>query len=142
MSIAIVCRSGSMGATDRQPLANTPVTARLRARHNNRVGAVYSSLYAFWLARHAAISTGTNRRDSYSVILFDHALYSAVNNDFTSTPEALLDMVLPYGAGGGTNFNMALESARQCMENNWSTERYGWSWYLAFKTLVDRAYRL
>ncbi|KAI0692274.1 hypothetical protein BC835DRAFT_1277959 [Cytidiella melzeri] len=116
-------RSGSMAATDRLPLSNTPVTTRLRGRHNNRIGAVYSSLYTFWQARHAALTAGANRRDAYSVILFDHALYNAVNNDFTSTPDALLDLVLPYGAGGGTEFNMALQAAQRSMSDNWSTER-------------------
>lgn len=112
-----------MSATDRLPLSNTPVTALLRARHNNRIGAVYSSLHTFWQARHSALTGGANRRDSYSVILFDHAEYAAVNNDFTSTPDALLNLVIPYGSGGGTNFNMALQAAQRCMENHWSTER-------------------
>lgn len=112
-----------MSGGDRQPLVNTPVTAKLRARHNNRVGAVYSSLYTFWQARHASLNGAANRRDAYSVILFDHGLYMAVNNDFASTPDALLDMVMPYGAGGGTNFDMALKETQRCMQNHWSTER-------------------
>lgn len=112
-----------MGGNDRRPLANTPVTARLTAYHDNRVGAVYSSLHAFWQARDGAVAAGANRRDTYSVILFDHDLYMAVDNDFTSSPDELLELVLPYGAGGGTNFNMALQEVQRCMEDNWSTER-------------------
>lgn len=112
-----------MGGNDRLPLSHTPVTGRLRTSHNNRLGAVYSSLYTFWIARHAALSGVANRRDAYSVILFDHALYKAVDNDFTSTPDMLLNLILPYGVGGGTDFNMALQEVQRCMQSHWSTER-------------------
>ena len=113
-----------MSHTDKRPLDGTPITAKLRQNHNNRVGAVYSSLYSFWQARHAALNAGTARRDSYSIILFDHELHNAINNDFASTPDALINLLLPYGARGGTNFNKALQAAQQCMETHWSTERY------------------
>jgi hypothetical protein len=112
-----------MGHTDRRPLNNTPVTTTLRNRHNNRLGSVYSSLYMFWQARHASINVGANRRDAYSVILFDYAINNAINNDFSNTPDALLNLVLPYSAGGGTDFNMALQATQHCMEAHWSTER-------------------
>lgn len=121
-------RSGSMSGRDRSPLPNTPVTNQIVARHNNRVGAVYSSLYAFWKARDSAVNNGSggaiNRRDAYSVILFDQDVRTVIDNDFTSAPEALLAQVLPVGAGGGTNFTLALRSAQELMENNWSTERF------------------
>lgn len=113
-----------MSGGDRRPLDGTPVTATLRQRHNNRIGAVYSSLFTFWQARHSAITAGATRRDAYSVLLFDHALYNAVTNDFTSTPEALLNSLIPYGAGGGTEFNMALQGAQRCIDDHWSTERF------------------
>ncbi|KAI0089047.1 hypothetical protein BDY19DRAFT_993280 [Irpex rosettiformis] len=119
----VVDRSGSMSHGDKRPLDGTPITATLRQRHNNRVGAVYSSLYSFWQARHAAITAGAARRDSYSVILFDHELHRAVTNDFASTPDALINSLLQYGARGGTNFDLALQEAKRCMENHWSTER-------------------
>ena len=121
-------RSGSMSGRDRSPLPNTPVTNQIVARHNNRVGAVYSSLYAFWKARDSAVNNGSggaiNRRDAYSVILFDQDVRTVIDNDFTSAPEALLAQVLPVGAGGGTNFTLALRSAQELMENNCSTERF------------------
>ena len=114
--------------TDRRPLPNTPVTSRISAQHNNRVGAVYSSLYAFWQARDTAVggsSTGAiNRRDAYSVVLFDHGVSTVVDNDFTSNPDALLNVVLPFGDGGGTNYTRALERTQALMEQNWSTERF------------------
>lgn len=112
-----------MGVQDRTPLRNTPVTNKIVRRHNDRLGAVYSSLYAFWSARHGALNGTANRRDSYSVILFDHALSTPVSNDFTSTPDQLLDQVLQHESRGGTDYTMALQGAQSCMENNWSTER-------------------
>ena len=121
-------RSGSMSNTDRRPLANAPATNKIVLRSNNRLGAVYSALHSFWSARHAAVSAGPQttqtRRDAYSVILFDDAVSTGVTNNFTSSPDQLLDAVLPYGTGGGTNFTMALRSARTVMEQNFSTERY------------------
>jgi hypothetical protein len=117
-----------MSATDRRPLPNTPATNRIILHSNNRLGAVYSALHSFWSARHAAVNVGAQatqtRRDAYSVILFDHAVSTGVTNDFTSSPDQLLDAVLPYDSGGGTNFTMALRSAQTVMEQNFSTERY------------------
>ena len=43
-------------------------------------------------------------------------------NDFTSTPEQIINHCLNR-TGGGTNFNAALKSAQGVMESNWSTER-------------------
>jgi hypothetical protein len=113
-----------MCSSDRKPLANTPATARISAHSDNRLGAVLSSLNSFWTARAAAIANSqANRRDSYSVILFNHALDTPVINDFTSTPDQLLDLLLPFGAGGGTNFTSAIGQAQAVMEQSWSTER-------------------
>lgn len=43
-----------MASTDHQPLSDAPVTTRIRTYAPNRLGAVYSALYCFWSARHAA----------------------------------------------------------------------------------------
>lgn len=112
-----------MGLQDRQPLRSTPVTAKITRRHNDRLGAVYSSLYAFWSARHGAVGGVANRRDSYSVILFDDILDTPVTNDFVSTPDRLLDLLLQHESRGGTDYNIALQGAQSCMQNHWSTER-------------------
>jgi hypothetical protein len=116
-----------MGTADRRPLANAPATNRIVQQANNRLGAVYSALHSFWSARHTAITTGQQvtpaRRDAYSVILFDHAVSNIITNDFTRSPDQLLDAVLPYQSGGGTNFVMALRSAQTVMEQHFSTER-------------------
>ncbi|KAF8452913.1 hypothetical protein L210DRAFT_3617960 [Boletus edulis BED1] len=123
--IFVADHSGSMGATDRRPLPNTPATARISARSNNRYGAVLSSLYAFWTARAAAIaSSNAARRDAYSVVLFDHDVATPIVNDFTSTPDQLLGPVLGAGTRGGTNFSLAINRAQAVMEQSWSTERF------------------
>lgn len=117
-----------MSQTDRQPLANAPATYRIVQQANNRLGAVYSALHNFWSARHAAITRGqqtsSTRRDAYSVILFDRSISYVVTNDFISSPDQLLDAILTYQTGGGTNFTKALRSTRLVMEKYFSTERY------------------
>jgi len=121
-------RSGSMAGGDRRPLAGTPVTRQIAARHDNRLGAVYSSLYSFWMSRLSAVTSGQTqaavRRDSYSVILFDDAVVNCVNNDFTSSPDQLLARVMQYSAAGGTSYNLAVGAAEQVMRQHWSTERW------------------
>jgi hypothetical protein len=121
-------RSGSMSSSDRRPLSGTPATSQITRRSNNRLGAVYSSLHAFWISRQAALNAaGTQaavaRRDAYSVILFDHYVTTCVQNDFSSSADQLLDLVLPYESGGGTNYTSALTATQLVMEGNWSTER-------------------
>jgi hypothetical protein len=56
-----------MSSVDRHPLTGTPVTAQIVRRSNNRLGAVYSSLYAFWASRNAAVEgqAVAARRDAY-----------------------------------------------------------------------------
>lgn len=122
-----VLSSGSMGATDRRPLANTPVTAKISRTCNNRLGAVYSALYSFWTSRQAAIQNSGHadavRRDSYSVILFHSSAQTVISNDFNSQPDQLLDTVLQHHAGAGTSFVTALNMAHSIMEQHWSSER-------------------
>lgn len=108
-----------MRKSDRTPLKDTPVANRIAALHNNRLGAVYASLYAFWQARHAA----GDRRDAYSVLLHDDEVITPVVNDLTRTPDDLLARVLPHKARLGTNFTKALKATQSCMERHWSAER-------------------
>ena len=122
-----------MSSCDQIPLADAPMTNRIRQTANNRLGAVYSALHGFWSARHAAVTVGQpsgvgTRRDAYSVILFNHTTTSILTNDFTKTPDQLLDVMLPIAAGGFTNFSEALRVGGTVMEQNWSTERLvSWS---------------
>jgi len=65
--IFVIDNSGSMTLTDRQPLTEGPAAVRIRLVANNRLGAVYSALYNFWSARHAAVAAeqrtlGSQRR--------------------------------------------------------------------------------
>ena len=119
-------RSGSMSCDDHRPLAGAPIQIQQVA--NNRLGAAYSALYSFWSARHTPSTANPQgvgaRRDAYSVILFDHTTLQVVINDFTSSPEQLLGVVLPYPDGGGTNFSAALRTGQDVMEQNWNTERF------------------
>jgi hypothetical protein len=116
-----------MSRNDRRPLADAPMTTQIWRVANNRLGAVYSALHSFWGARHAATAgsrqTFGSRRDAYSVILFNGTTTIVLTNDFTSSPDELLNTVLPHQAGGGTNFTAALRTGQTVMEQNWSTER-------------------
>jgi hypothetical protein len=119
-----------MTRTDRTPVPGTPSTAIIAARSNNRLGAVYSALYSFWMARQAAIvhSGGTApRRDAYSVLLHHgYAQRTSIINDFARTPDQLLQELLPYTADGDNDFEAALTLAQSMMETHWSTERSAW----------------
>ena len=122
-------RSGSMGASDLQPLQNTPVAPNIRRYNNNRLGAVYSSLHGFWVSRHAALNTaGQNvavaRRDAYSLILFDHSPATCLSNDLARTPDELLNSIVSQQSGGGTNYTLALTQAQSVMTQHWSNDRY------------------
>ena len=155
-----ISRSSSMGSTDRQPLTEGPAAERIQGLANNRLGAVYSALYNFWSARHAAVAAGQRapsaqhrfdtfysalyiqssrsglngdanrgqepvfkRRDSYSVILFDHEAKTIFAHDVRRSPDQLLDTVLLHRHSGGTDFTKALRRARAVMVKNWSKER-------------------
>ncbi|KAH9046371.1 hypothetical protein EDB83DRAFT_2295029 [Lactarius deliciosus] len=125
--IFVIDRSSSMSCNDRRPLANAPATNQIMRSANNRLGAVYSALYSFWSARHAAVTTGQQtvgaRRDAYSIVLFNERSTSILANDFTSSSDQLLTIVLGHQASGGTNFAEALRAGQTVMTQHWSTER-------------------
>jgi hypothetical protein len=115
-----------MSYRDRRPLADAPAADRIREHADNRLGAVYSALYSFWSARHAVVTAGQQvgaRHDGYSVVLFNQQTTNVLVNDFTSTPDQLLDIVLAEKPSLGTSFSEALEAARVVMEQHWNTER-------------------
>jgi len=119
--------SGSMSCYDRQPLPNAPGSNLITSTANNRLGAVISSLYSFWIARQAAIShnaeLGGHRRDAYSLIFFSDNPSVCVENDFTSTPDQLLASSLRYTPYGCENYTLALQKAQTLMTSHWNTER-------------------
>jgi hypothetical protein len=113
---------------DRQPLPDAAGRDRITPTANDRLGAVFSALYSFWLARQAAIDRnaqlGGARRDAYSLIFFNHEPSTSIESDFTSSPDELLTAALLYEADGGTDFTRALERTQHIMDSHWSTERY------------------
>ena len=103
-----------MALRDRQPIPNSAGIDRIVCKVNNRLGAVFSALYGFWIARQAAIDrnlpAGGGRRDAYSLIFFNHEpSKSSIENDFTSSPDELLTAALDFGTDGGTDFTKALD---------------------------------
>ena len=118
-----------MSSGDLRPLPNTPVTPNICRYNNNRLGAVYSSLHSFWTSRHAALNAvGQNaavaRRDAYSMILFNHSRATCISNDFTRSPDELLNSIVSLQAGGGTDYTGALAEAQSVMVQHWTNERY------------------
>jgi hypothetical protein len=116
-------RSASMGNTDRRPLPDTPGYDRIVRSANNRLGAVYSSLHAFWMARSRVVATGNAKRDAYTVIFHDQIMITCFENDLESAPDQLLGRLLGTVPSRGNNFEGALRAAKAVMERHWSSER-------------------
>lgn len=112
-----------MSGQDHRPLRDTPVTAQIARHSDNRLGAVYHALYGFWSARSAVFRNIGQRPDAYSVVLFDQSSHRVLSNDLDSSPEELLQIVLAYSTGWGTDFRIALNEARSLMESQWTPER-------------------
>ena len=120
-----------MGSKPSRHLPSTPVTPLILPRHNDRLGAVYLSLYGFWHSRQIALlgsgssnQTAPARRDSYSVLPFDTSVIRCFENDFQRTPDNLLQTMLQYETAGGTNYEAAIKETEDVMREHWSTERY------------------
>ncbi|CAE6486977.1 unnamed protein product, partial [Rhizoctonia solani] len=121
--VFVIDSSGSMGSGDRTPLSNTPVTQLLRARCNNRYGAVLSALHGFWLSRETAQATAQPRQDAYSVVTFNNSPTTRLANNFTSTTDQLLSQLVQTSASGGTNFNSALAHAQTLIRTHWNSDK-------------------
>ncbi|KAI0089045.1 hypothetical protein BDY19DRAFT_122025 [Irpex rosettiformis] len=116
--IFVVDRSSSMANRDNRPLRDNPTTLRIVASHDDRLGAVYSSLFSFWTARRSA-----NWADAYTLILFNSRPSTVFRGDLTSTPDELLGIVLQEQAYGWTSFDRALNAAEIEMEDQWVNDR-------------------
>lgn len=116
-----------MSKQDRSPLQDTPVTRRIFLNHNNRLGAVYSSLYMFWLARVSFLNSPRRnislKKDSYSLVVFSADASITIEDDSTSSPDGLLNELLQHQTKYGTSFLSAIQTARLAMERNWSPDR-------------------
>ncbi|KAJ3570940.1 hypothetical protein NP233_g4078 [Leucocoprinus birnbaumii] len=130
--IFVIDRSGSMSLNNSKPLPATPVTPTIVSRHNDRLGAAYLSLHGFWQSRQVALTTpGSSaqgqaapaRRDAYSVLLFSNSAIVSFENDFRSTPEQMLRVLLQTEANGGTNYEAAITQTEAVMRKHWSSER-------------------
>jgi hypothetical protein len=122
---------------DNQPRPNSAGIDRITPTANDRLGVVFSALYSFWLARQAAIDRNPQtvgvRRDSYSLIFFNHEPSTSLESDFASSPDELLTAALRYEADGGTDFTRALESVHHIMDSHWSTERCRTKRFIRFR---------
>ncbi|KAF7370371.1 VWFA domain-containing protein [Mycena sanguinolenta] len=125
--IFVIDKSSSMKSTDFRPLPNRRGTDLIARYSNNRLGAVLSSLHAFWVSRSSAFSSHSRRiaapggrRDAYSVIFFDRDATVCLQNDKDSTPDQLLHTLLGHTASPGTNSSVALSTAETVMRYCWS----------------------
>ena len=119
-----------MSLQDQQPLSNSAGIDRIVRKANNRLGAVFSAIYSFWIARQAAVDRisplGGGRRDAYSLIFFNNKpSMSSIENDSIRSPDRLLSAALAFGIHGGRDFNSALERTQELITSHWSAERYG-----------------
>lgn len=114
---------------DRLPLGNTLVTDRINSVAPNRLGAVYSALHEFWVARNASATRAASEsntvitRDAYSVIMFHHLPAVVIENDTARNPEELLEVLLQDSQTGGTDFDSALLAAEGLMSRQWTDDR-------------------
>ena len=106
----------SMKKNDKRPLENSPVGERIRARMDNRLGAVYSALYNFWSARQTASGL---QRDANTIILHAEDTQFVCENDSTRSPSELLDLLLPNSPKGGNSFDRALKAADTAISKWW-----------------------
>ncbi|CAI2161360.1 13694_t:CDS:10 [Funneliformis geosporum] len=114
--IFVMDRSGSMSEKDKKPLRYHPGYNELIIDHNNRTGAVYQAVYQFMETRFASAQTNQNQvssalRDSVTLILFDHKIVVPFENQNLTNMKELLNIMLQYKAGGGTNFDNAIQKA-------------------------------
>jgi hypothetical protein len=118
-----------MSRSDRQPHPNAAGTQLITPTADNRLGAVLSSLYSFWIARQAAAihnaQSRGRRRDAYSIIFFSKDPLICVEHDFTSSPKELLNHCLRYKPRENENYTRAIRKAKSLMTSHWSTERCG-----------------
>lgn len=121
-----------MSHRNKQPLSDSAGVEGTAPKANVRLFVVFSALYSFWVARQAALNSGSylggGRRDAYSLILFNHETSTPIENDSTSSPDELLTAALHFGANGGRNFTGALRRTHEVMNSHWSTERHGF-WF-------------
>lgn len=117
-----------MSQQDIQPPPNSAGIERIKHTANNRLGAVFSSLFSFWTERQAEVNRnsimGGVRKDAYSLIFFNHEQSTPIEYNFTSSPDELLIAALEFNTHGRANFSSALERAKKVMASHWNTKRF------------------
>ena len=114
-----------MGLRDFRPLEDAPISQRIQAVADNRLGAIYSALYGFWSARANAIATiGATRGDAYSVILSGQCPVVVLSGDLTMSPDDMLNSVLAYGPSGRLWPSDPLVAVESVMVQHWNVSRY------------------
>ena len=99
-----------MDFSGRQPLTMGPAAERIQQRSNNRLGAVYSALYSFWSAPHAAVAAGNRALGTQRRL---DTVYSALHN-FWAARNA--------GAGRGQDPTFTRRDAYSViLFNDWAT---------------------
>jgi hypothetical protein len=87
----------------------------------------HPALFSSWPSNPAAVTadrhSGGGRRDAYSVVLFNGSSKTVLANDFTNTPDQLLNILLRERVSGCTNFAEALQASQSIMLQHWSAER-------------------
>ena len=118
-----------MSKEDIQPPPDSSGIERIKATADNRLGAVFSTLYSFWIQREAAVNRnsvkGIDRKDAYSLIFFNNEQSTPIEYDFTSSPDQLLTAALRFRAHGDTDFSSAIKKAQTVMTSHWSSKRLG-----------------
>ncbi|RUS29883.1 hypothetical protein BC938DRAFT_480113 [Jimgerdemannia flammicorona] len=127
--IFVIDRSSSMDASDRKPLRNTPVEAKLRATHNNRLGAVYDAVIRFVDTRHstlrnrAGVSAATSSNDTLSLVLFGSKAKTVYTNRKLSGSAGLIEEMIKHHPSGATNFAAAIKQATDICVKNYDQSR-------------------
>jgi hypothetical protein len=132
-----------MSQQDIRPPPDSARIESIKPTADNRLGAVFSSLYSFWIEREAVIGRnsmkGRDGNDAYSLIFFNHEQSTPIEYDFTSSPDELLTAALHFNAIGDTDFSSALEKAQEVMTSHWSTEKFGSiPWHIQMQFMIHQ----
>ncbi|RIB16915.1 hypothetical protein C2G38_2188736 [Gigaspora rosea] len=114
--VFVIDKSGSMNDKDCRPLCNNIKLLGLRHNHNNRLGAVMEAVFTFIETRNKSrkatqVGQMAIDRDTVSLILFDDYAKVAFENRNLANSKEILQEMMKYSAGGGTNFAKGIKSA-------------------------------
>ncbi|CAG8550727.1 10371_t:CDS:10, partial [Funneliformis caledonium] len=116
--VFVVDRSGSMSIGDCKPICSSTATSRLKLSHDNRLGAVYDAVYTFIDSRRSSRKASPSGqmavdRDTVSLVLFDHNVDTAFENESLSKHEELLTKMMKFRPGGDNYYNIGIYKASE-----------------------------